>query len=626
MKKILILLAMMLIIHGTKAAESPQKSVNTNIKSVIIFKKGAQINRKASTTVNAGKTIIKFGKLSPYIDAQSIRVKTPAHVTILSVNHQFDYLNKQERSETATKLDAQIKDLDDQLKLEHTRLDIQAEQLKFLNLNSKIGSENGGVQVSQLQQAVDFYKQQITEIKLKEIEHKKAIAQFEEEKSNLEQQLKNLNEHHELPSGEILVTIETNMAQKADFDISYFVKNTGWYPSYDIRVASIDEPMALVYKANIYQNTNVDWDNVQLTITSAEPDRSNVAPELKPYLLGYNLLPPSYDTDINQVTGIITGENGDPLPGVNVLIKGTTVGTVTDLNGYYSITLPNGSQILNISYVGYQSQDFPVNSGVMNVQLRPDVTQLNEVVVTAYGTSSEDDLQGRVSGVTIQNNKKVKIRGVSGVPIDMTRIQNNTVVEFQIRNAYSVPSGDKSTTVEMVTYAVPAYFEYYAVPKVEKSAFLVARIVDWSQYNLLEGEANIIFEDTYIGKSILDARNLSDTLSISLGRDKGIVVERKQEKQFTDKKFLGSRKEESMAWNINIRNNKQQKINMVLLDQLPVSTNADIEVMIDKISDAERDEPSGKLKWQFALEPGKQKTIELAYTIKYPKYQQVYVE
>ncbi len=77
--------------------------------------------------------------------------------------------------------------------------------------------------------------------------------------------------------------------------------------------------------------------------------------------------------------------------------------------------------------------------------------------------------------------------------------------------AYSVKSDSKNHVVELTTYDVPAFYEYYCVPKVDKDAFLLGYITNWEQYNLLEGEANIFFEDTYIGKSILDVRFISGT-------------------------------------------------------------------------------------------------------------------
>ena len=131
----------------------------------------------------------------------------------------------------------------------------------------------------------------------------------------------------------------------------------------------------------------------------------------------------------------------------------------------------------------------------------------------------------------------------------------------------------------------------------------MANIIEWEKYNLLEGEANIFFEDTYIGKSLLDVRYASDTLHISLGRDKNVSVSREKVKNFTTRQFIGSKKVETRDWLITVKNNKSQKINMLVMDQVPVSTLEEIEVEIQNDSGASKDVENGEMKWIFTLEP-----------------------
>jgi uncharacterized protein (TIGR02231 family) len=132
----------------------------------------------------------------------------------------------------------------------------------------------------------------------------------------------------------------------------------------------------------------------------------------------------------------------------------------------------------------------------------------------------------------------------------------------------------------MVTYELPAFYQYFAVPKANNSAYLIAGVTDWEQYQLLEGEANVFFEQTFVGKSLLDVRYASDTLEISLGRDKMVTIEREKEKDFTEKSFLGGKKSATRLWKTTIKNNKSQPISMLVLDQVPVSTLEEIEVFL----------------------------------------------
>ena len=178
----------------------------------------------------------------------------------------------------------------------------------------------------------------------------------------------------------------------------------------------------------------------------------------------------------------------------------------------------------------------------------------------------------------------------------------------------------------MVVYSLPAFYQYYSVPKVDKGAFLMANIVDWEKYSLLEGEANVFFEDTYVGKTLLDVRYSSDTLQISLGKDKSITVNREKIKNLTTKQFIGNKKEETRSWKTVIKNNKGQKVNLVVFDQVPVSTNSEIEVNVQTISGAKHSQETGEIKWEFELNPSETKEFELKYSVKFPKYRNLIVE
>ena len=95
------------------------------------------------------------------------------------------------------------------------------------------------------------------------------------------------------------------------------------------------------------------------------------------------------------ITGLITDSNNAPLPGVTVVIKGTTKGTTTNAQGRYSIALPQETESLHISFIAYRSQDKKVSSiPVINVTMLPDSQALNQVVVVCYGIKSKKLLIG----------------------------------------------------------------------------------------------------------------------------------------------------------------------------------------------------------------------------------------
>lgn len=246
--------------------------------------------------------------------------------------------------------------------------------------------------------------------------------------------------------------------------------------------------------------------------------------------------------------------------------------------------------------------------------------------MVGYGSNKvQNILAGRVPGISIQGTSSLSAKK-EYTPLPTNQIENQTTVEFEIKTPYSVSSDNKNITVEVERYNLPAYYEYYCVPKVDKDAFLLANIVDWEKYNLLEGEANIFFENTFIGKTILDVRYSSDTLSLSLGRDKNVQVSREKVKESFKKQFFGNKKEETRSWKIAVKNNKKQPINFVLLDQIPVSTMEEIEVIPENLSGGALSKDKGEVKWRFIMKPATMNELELKYKIKYPKERTLSIE
>jgi hypothetical protein len=602
----------------------PEKTVRSEVDEVTVFLKGAQVVRKKEVEVPAGEHILKFVNLSPFIEAKSIQVKADGEITVLSVNQQQNYLDKSEKSEELKSLENQMETIDDQITEENTKLVILQEELAFLRENRHIGGKNEQVNIPTLQQASEFYGEKLTALKMNEIEVHKKLRELNKKRNDLQNQINSLAGRREFPTGEILVKVDARQSGTFPIELSYLVGNAGWFPSYDIRAENITEPVQLVYKANVKQDTKVDWNDVNIRFSSADPNVSGIAPDLKIYYLNYNTAPPTYNLTSNSVRGRVTDQLGQPLAGANVMVSGSTVGTVTDLGGNYSLTIPNNATQLTISYVGYNSQTLPINREVMNVSLQENVMALEEVVVNA--TVRAEPRATKSMTVTVADEAPTGIRGGSSLPVPTTQKLNQTSVDFEISTPYTVKSDNRNYTVDMEFYDLPAMYQYYSVPKIDKDAFLIAGIVDWEKYNLLEGEANVFFEDTYVGKTLLDVRYASDTLEISLGRDKQISVDRQKIKDFTTRQFIGNRKEETRAWKTTVKNNKNQEINMIILDQVPVSTLEEIEVNVQATSGGKRDPETGEIKWEFSLQPSGSKELELKYAVKYPKNRTLIVE
>lgn len=248
-------------------------------------------------------------------------------------------------------------------------------------------------------------------------------------------------------------------------------------------------------------------------------------------------------------------------------------------------------------------------------------TSLNEVVVVGYGIKSDgyDDNDYNYS------EKSFKKRKDETAITTVTNYQPTTTI-YEIQEPYTVLNDGKTYTADINGYEVNASYEYYAAPKLEPDAFLTAKITGWQELNLLPGEANLYFEGTFLGKSVLDISNASDTLKLSLGKDKGVLIKRTLQKEFSSKKFLGNNKTDSRQYEISVRNNKNQPINIIIEDQFPISTQKEIDIQNRKYDGAKLDNETQKITWQFSIEPKKENKVSFHYEVKYPKEKQLLLD
>lgn len=623
MKNLIKLFILFLLPISVLAQEKPIKATST-IKSVTVFLTGAQIQREGSASIPSGVSEIVFSDLSDNINQQSIQVKGVGDFTILSVNKQANFLNEQSKSEEIRNLQARIKKQDEILLQLNDETEILKTEEEILRKNQTTATDANGIDVAKLKILLDFQRSKLIQIKndLKLVESKR---EEETKKSNdLKNQLGQLVGKSVKNTSDIVVKVNAKSALKASFSITYLVNNASWYPTYDIRAKDVNEPIQLVYKANVSQRSGEDWSKVNIALSSGNPTEDNNVPALNPYFLGYNLFDLVGNLmQITRVSGTVSDANDrKPLPGVSVKIKGTSIATITDVNGNYQIAVPQDSKTIVYSFIGFEAQERIANTSNLNVFLQVDQTSLNEVAVVGYGTNN---IKGRLAGVssgTPGGSVNVMIRGSNSFaskPIEVVAKQEQTSLLFNIKETYSVPSDGKLTTVEIGNYDIPAEFIYTAIPKLSKNVSLTAKIKDFNELNLLSGEANIFFDGTFLGSSLLNIQQAKDTLDISLGSDKNVIITREKQKDFKEKQFLGSSERVSRDFLITVKNRKAKAIDLIINDQLPVSNNENITVEKVDISNAEFNEKDGKLTWKLKMQPNEEKKLNLKYQVKYPK-------
>lgn len=594
-----------------------QTKVKTTAEKVTLFINGAQVTRTKQVDIPAGTSTLIFTGLSPYMDAQSIQVSAKGKLTVTAVNQQYNYTDSASVSQKQQSLQEEQKKTEKQEKQQKAELRLINAEYDMLKTNCSVNNKNTTASLVTIKEVNQYYSAQLKALKSKELAINEKIEELARKQEQLNAEIAQLSGKSLTPMNEIAVNINAPAACKATFTLSYYVKNAGWFPSYDVRSGSLSEPISIVYKANIFQNTKEDWKNVELSLSSSNPTTGNVAPKLATYWLDYGLSAPQYELNQNgnSVSGTVLDNNREPIIGASVTIPGSTVGTVTDIDGKYSITIPNGKNRLQFAFIGFQTQTKDIRGNIMNVVLQEDTQMLDEVVVVGYGKASASSLKPSTKSI----KKAAAIEEEVSMALDVEQTQGQMGYEFEIKVPYTIPSDNKPVVAEIGHYQIPAAYTYQSTPKIDKDAFLMAQVTDWEKLHLLEGEANVYFENTFIGKSIMNVSQQSDTLSFSLGRDKRIMVQRTKENEYTSRKFIGSNQTQSIAWKLSVRNTRPEPVTLTLYDQLPVSRNSNITVTAEEISGGTLDEAKGIITWQINLQPGEQREWSLRYKVKYPK-------
>lgn len=431
-----LFLVLFLII--SKILTAQQKS---DITDVTVYLDGAEINRTATINIKSGTTEFIFNGLSPHIDESSIQISGLKNASVLSINYGINYLSKLKQSDSITILQDKIKALDAKIESEYELIAGYNEEVNLIQSNKKLSNETEVVSLEQLKNFAKYYRTRITELKKAINTSNSTITKHKKKQIDIQNQLIEFNVEEKQQTGEIKIKLSSDVSNTLDLNISYNITHAGWFPIYDLKADKINIPLNLEYKAHVYQNSGCDWDDVNLVLSTSDPNTNNVKPVINPKYLNFINRYSNYNSQratksynykynplVKTVSGVVTSTtDGLPLPGVNILEKGTSNGTQTDYDGKYSLQTTSGNTLV-YSYVGMQTEELPIHSSIMNVNLNEDNQALDEVVVVGYRSKNKEynrakkALEGEVPGVNIQSsngfynsNSEIRIRGYGSV-------------------------------------------------------------------------------------------------------------------------------------------------------------------------------------------------------------------
>ncbi|MDP2037956.1 MAG: DUF4139 domain-containing protein [Ignavibacteria bacterium] len=528
MKRILLAVIVLVIVSQTILA-SGEVIVKPNLSGVKVFLRGAELKQSAKVKLEKGINEVVLTGIAQNIDRNSINVSGKGDGVIISVVQRFDYMRSPEKHPDVKALEDSLENLNKQLSFKQRDQEVLYTELDMIVSNKSIGNEKVGVTVTELQKMADFYRKRVTEMKTMLLDLTTQSKKIQKNIEKVQKQLNELNNKLNKPTNEVAVSISAKTSGTFDLDLSYIVYDAGWVPTYNIRVEKINTPAQLNYIANVYQNSGFDWNDVDIVLSTRDPNRNNTKPELFPWYLNFL-----------QATASWKWERG-------------------------------------------------ALSKAQPVMLTQDIKMDEAKSMADYYEAVETQL----------------------------------AVEFTPSLKYSIPSDNKQHSVAIKDYNIKADYEYYAVPKLDNNAFLVALLTDWSEFNLLPGEANIYFENSYVGKTNINPETTKDTLTVSLGRDENVSVSREQLKDFTEDKFLSSDIERTFAYEIKIKNNKKGAVKLTVEEQIPISQQEDIVVKVVELSGGNYNRENGELKWNVNVDGGKSVSKKLVFSVRHPKDKQI---
>lgn len=516
------------VVYFSAITAIAQPRQNVKIDHVTVFLSGAELSSSSKVTLSAGENTILFTNIAGNVNQQSLNIGADNDVVIQSASFQNNFLVAETLSPKGKELKDSIETIEASRAGTTNMLTVTNEQIAILSQNKQVTGANTGLSVAELTKLLDLVKTRLAGLLSEKDKLTNTLKKTDERLALLRLQLDLEQKKDFQPGGQLLVKFYAPKATTAYVNLSYVVPNAGWTPTYDLRVENLKDPVKLFYKANVYQNSGVKWDDVKITLSTGNPNEGAQAPVLSPWYLSF--LQPTYRTQ-----GYLNTYNAAPA-------------AVADL-------------------------------------MNEDVKQ------KSLGSMNQH--------VTVDN---------SGI---------NT--SFDIDLPYTIPTDGQTHLIAIKNYELPATYRYYAVPKIDRDAFLQAQVTNWEDLNLMPATTNIFYEGSYVGQGYIDMRNIKDTMNISLGRDKKIIIRRERDKELRSVKTIGTNIKESFVYTVSLRNTRKEAVNITILEQLPISNDKDIVVEDADTDNGGYDETTGEVKWTLQLKPNDIQKKHVGFTVKYPK-------
>ncbi|QIQ21067.1 DUF4139 domain-containing protein [Zophobihabitans entericus] len=519
------------VLLATASVSAAEITSNVSLERVKLFLNGAELQGTTSVQVPQGESEILLTHVANYINPTSINVGVGNEAMILSTALRTDYLSTPAESEKVKTLRASVTQLKAEQDVLKVKLSVNKEEIALLKGNRFETLKGQNNTISDARTMLNFVKDNLTTALIEQQTLQSQLDELAKRIQKVEAQITDEQGQERTSGSAIAVKIIAPKAMTIPVNVTYITSQAGWVPTYDVRVKDIDSPVIITYKANVYQNSGLDWNDIDFTLSSANPVEGITAPVPRPW---------------------------------NVYLYDNMKGSGNFSGAFRSVTT-----------------DMPIMAmEKSSVSMKPS-SDFKDFVVTD------------TNGINTQYNVKLP---------------------------YTIKGNSSNNIITLKAAEVAATYRYTAVPKLDNNAFLQAQIADWDRLALLPGKSTVFFGGSYIGEGYLTTQGLKETLDISLGRDKNIIISRDQNQNETSKpSFFGNNISRTFAYTINVRNAKTSPIDLTILDQLPVIQNKTITLEDAKYGDAAYNKETGLLEWNLKVAAGESKQLPFSFKVIYPK-------
>jgi len=251
----------------------------SKIDNIIIYNNGASVNRTGMINLKKGTNKIFISNLSPKLISESIQFNVKSNdVIINSISKQANFLGNSYNNSQVKSIGDSIQKINDSIRLKKVNLEVYNQEKDLLDQNKSVLKTSREFIIDDLMDLTDYFNQKIKEIQTNISKLNKEIFDLEKMKASLQKQMSSIKSDVNNQASDVVIQLTSSKEGEFNYDLSYNTLQAGWVPYYDIRIKEINSPIKLTYKAKVYQNTNEEWSDVKLSLSTGKLNKSNKAP------------------------------------------------------------------------------------------------------------------------------------------------------------------------------------------------------------------------------------------------------------------------------------------------------------------------------------------------------------